>query len=93
MKEATGELSMTAVVVVIIGILAVALPLIINRVVKTMERNANCSAAFGCDTSTCTINDDGTASGTMTCQYVPDDADSAEDTETIVCGCKASTLD
>ena len=92
MKEATGELSMTAVVVVIIGILAVALPIIINRVVDTMERNAMCSAAFGCDTSACTINEDGTAEGVMTCHYVPEDG-GPEDEETITCGCKASTLE
>ena len=78
MKEATGELSMTAVVVVVIGILAVALPLIINQVINTMERNANCSAAFGCGDC---------ENGIKQCFYVPEDAENASDTEPISCGC------
>lgn len=82
MKEATGELSMTAVVVVVIAILAVALPAIINTVTKTMERNANCSAAFGCKTNMCTAD-----STVMTCYYVPDKGEKAGDTVEITCPC------
>ena len=82
MKEATGELSMTAVVVVVIGILAVALPMIINQVVNTAKRNANCAAAFGCITTTCNENGE----GTMQCQYVPED-DPEGGTKNIMCPC------
>jgi len=86
MKEATGELSMTAVVVVVIGILAVALPLIINSVVNSMERSANCRAAFGCKTNQCTADN-----RTMECQYVPEAGEATVDkttgTATIYCPC------
>ena len=86
MKEATGELSMTAIVVVVLGILAVALPMIINQVVKTAERNANCSAAFGCDVSTCGVDEEGNYTGTMTCQYTPDGT-AADASVAIKCPC------
>ena len=84
MKEATGELSMTAVVVVVIGILAVTLPIIINSVINSMERSANCRAAFGCQTNMC---DTGTV---MTCQFIPDDGegvDATTGTAAITCPC------
>lgn len=89
MKEATGELSMTAVVVVVIGILAVALPVIINQVTRTMERSANCAAAFAC--GTCQAN------GTMTCQYVPEPDEgvevNAQGTAPITCDCNEADID
>ena len=86
MKEATGELSMTAVVVVIIGILAVALPIIINQVIKTMERNANCSAAFGCKSNVCDAD-----TTIMTCYYVPEKGENAGKTVEITCPCSKDT--
>ena len=89
MKEATGELSMTAVVVVIIGILAVALPLIINQLTKTMQHSANCAAAFGCETSACDNNT------VMTCYYQPDGKNedgSFKEPVTIQCPCSESEV-
>ena len=86
MKEATGELSMTAVVVVVIGILAVALPLIINTVINNMERSTKCQNAFGCNTTTCAA--DGT--GTMVCKYIDEDASkntNADGTANVTCEC------
>ena len=86
MKEATGELSMTAIVVVVLGILAVALPMIIRTVTNTAKHNANCSVAYGCSACDAT-------SRTKKCYYIPDDT-TADDgsvvagTETeISCGC------
>lgn len=69
MKEATGELSMTAIVVVIIGIIAVAAPPIVRSVINSMSRSANCKAAFNCET-TCTNN-------MCTCWYLEEGASSA----------------
>ncbi len=66
MKEATGELSMTAVVVVVIGVLAVALPVIIRGVVSSARHNANCSASFNC-------TDSEDSSGMQDCYYCSDD--------------------
>ena len=60
MKEATGELSMTAVVVVIIGILAVAMPIVIKGVMSSMEKRTLCANAYACtgtgQTQSCTYN-------------------------------------
>ena len=63
MKEATGELSMTAIVVVVIGILAVAMPPLVSAVMDNMERRTLCANAYGCE---------GTGKN-ITCSYTTDE--------------------
>ena len=62
MKEATGELSMTAIVVVIIGVIAVAAPPIVKGVINSAGRSAKCQAAFNCTET----------DGKYTCDYIDD---------------------
>jgi len=71
MKEATGELSMTAIVVVILGLVAVLAPVIVNTVGNSLKMKAACQASFGCETSNCT------SQNTTTCLYIPDDPSNA----------------
>lgn len=73
MKDATGELSMTAVAVVAIaGIAVVFTTLVWPNIKANIERNTYCSQAYHCDCDgggkcTCSyIKDDGT-DGTVTC--------------------------
>lgn len=70
MKDATGELSMTAVAVVAIAAIALLFSTLIWPTIQTqIRRNTYCSSAFNCDCS------DG---GDMcTCQYCP--SESGED--------------
>ena len=52
MKEASGELSMTAVAVVAIGAIAVLFgTFIFPNIKNSLERQQLCSAAFGCTCS------------------------------------------
>ena len=83
MKEATGELNMTVVTVVIIAALAgigslVVLPAIQNG----LKNNSKCSAA-ACGVCTGTSGQKGTAS----CVYYETKADGTTDTQTIQCPC------
>lgn len=71
MKEATGELSMTAIVVVILGLIAVAAPVIINTVTNSLKMKTACQASYGCNTATCD------SASTTICLYVPDDEKNA----------------
>lgn len=49
MKEASGELSMTAITVVAIAAIAVVFTTLIwPGMKKTIERNTNCSQSFNC---------------------------------------------
>ena len=87
MKEATGELSMTAIVVVILALVAVLAPVIINTVGNSLKIKAACQASYGCDTKTC-----GTSSTTK-CYYQPADGEkcagkSSDDGCQITCSCK-----
>lgn len=78
MKEATGELSMTAIVVVILAVLAVVAPIIVRTVGNTMKMRAACQASYGC--TTC-------QNGTQTCKYLPDNCTTASCEEEITCSC------
>lgn len=53
MKEASGELSMTAIAVVAIGAIAVLFgTFIFPNIKSSLEMQQLCSAAFGCDCGT-----------------------------------------
>lgn len=63
MKEASGELSMTAIAIVAIGAIAVIFTtLILPQIKKTITRNANCSQAYDCTTPD--------SDGKATCKYL-----------------------
>ena len=70
MKEATGELSMTAIVVVIIGVIAIAAPPIVRSVIESAGRGAKCLAAFNCETEDNKI---------YSCKYMKDGEDEPQD--------------
>ena len=64
MKEASGELSMTAVAVVAIGAIAVLFTtLILPGLRANIKRNTYCSQAFNCKT-------EGAKSGYANCTYL-----------------------
>ena len=74
MKEASGELSMTAITVVAIAAIAgVFTTLIYPQIKKNIEIQAKCTSKFNCGTcsggmATCTIlTDDGTANTNFQC--------------------------
>ena len=72
MKEASGELSMTAVAVVIIGIVAVVAPVIIRSVGNSMKMKSNCRAAYACTTAdnemySCKYQDENGTEQTISC--------------------------
>lgn len=72
MKDATGELSMTAVAVVAIA----AIALLFQRVVwpqiqRTIKQNTYCSAAFACHC-------DGEDANVCTCSYIDEDGNTQE---------------
>lgn len=65
MKDATGELSMTAVAVVAIAAISVVFSTLIwPNIRATIMRSTYCSQAFGCDPST-------NQNGMVTCYYCP----------------------
>jgi len=73
MKEASGELSMTAVAVVAIAAIGVVFTTLVWPAMKrNIERNANCTNAYSCQ---CT-------DGKCTCLYLADDS---SDPVQIVC--------
>ena len=85
MKEATGELSMTAIVVVILAVVAAIAPIIIRTVGNTIKMRTVCAAAYGCNTGTqCSYNDTKkTWTGQATCSYQDDNGDE----KTVKCDC------
>lgn len=82
MKEATGELSMTAIVVVILAVVAVIAPIIVRTVGNSLKMKAACQASYGCDTTACKNGD--TGGETATCKYRDDSG--AE--QSVTCSCK-----
>ena len=76
MKDATGELSMTAIAVVAIAAIGVVFTqLVWPTIKKNITRSAHYSEAYGC-TST------GATAGTVKCVYMTDDSGTTTD---IVC--------
>jgi len=72
MKEATGDLSMTAVAIVAIAAIAAVFTMLIwPNIRATINRNTLCAQAFDCDVSEC----GGGGGGMMTCFYIPSDGD------------------
>ena len=73
MKEASGELSMTAVAIVAIAALSVLfLTVIFPNIKRSLEHNQLCSAAYGCTSCsggvcTCTAVNSSGATTTVTC--------------------------
>jgi len=67
MKEASGELSMTAITVVAIAAIAVVFTTLIWPGIKAnITRSTNCSQAFNCDMKTCPQPGD-----LCECWYIP----------------------
>ena len=72
MKEASGELSMTAVAVVAIAAIGVVFTTLIWPAIKNnITRSTNCTQAFDCtcsgDTCNCYYLDENDAKQTVTC--------------------------
>ena len=68
MKEASGELSMTAIAVVAIAAIGVLFTTLIWPSIKAnISRSSNCSQAFNCETPTA-------GAKTMKCEYCKDEA-------------------
>lgn len=77
MKEASGELSMTAITVVAIAAIAGLFTVIILPVIRNnIKRQAYCTTKFNCDTC---------SGGQQTCSYIDKD-DSIKDG--LVCPCE-----
>lgn len=75
MKEASGELSMTAVAVVAIAAVGVLFTTLIWPSIKSgILAQTKCSQAFNCKDNT---------NGTLTCNYYNDNGEVAKDT--VVC--------
>ena len=71
MKEASGELSMTAVAVVAIAAIGVLFTTLIWPSIKAnIQRNTNCAQAISCDDPTA-------GAKTQTCYYCVDDSSKA----------------
>ena len=69
MKDATGELSMTAVAVVAIAAIALVFRTLIWPAIQTsIEQSTYCSSAYGC-----TCGEDGKTSKTCSCYYTGKD--------------------
>lgn len=78
MKDATGELSMTAVAVVAIAAIATVFTTLVWPTIKTnILRSTYCSQAVRCDY-------DHEESGMITCYYCKDSSDTACN-ETVMC--------
>ena len=74
MKDATGELSMTAIAVVAIAAIGVVFTqLVWPTIKKNITRSAHCSEAYGC------VNN--TANGLVDCVYL----DESNVTQSIAC--------
>lgn len=78
MKEATGDLSMTAVAVVAIAAIGVVFSTLIWPQIRTnILRSTYCSQAFNCDCA---------EGNTCTCNYCTGDVGAGEDcTNTVTC--------
>lgn len=69
MKEASGELSMTAIAIVAIAAVGVVFTTLVWPSIKSgLKKNTYCSQAYGCETSQCTASN-----STMACKYTADD--------------------
>lgn len=84
MKDATGELSMTAVAVVAIAAISVVFSTLIWPTIRAnILRSTHCSQAFNC-----TAPDD---SGMSTCNYCVESDDGSQDcTQTVECAANNS---
>ena len=81
MKDATGELSMTAIAVVAIAAIGVVFSTIIWPQIKgNIMRNMHCSQAFDCTPGT---------NGMQTCNYCADDA--CTDIQPVQCSANSGT--
>lgn len=79
MKDATGELSMTAVAVVAIAAISVVFSTLIWPTIKSnITRSTYCSQAFNCNGG-----DTSDAGGMQTCQYCKND--DCSETGTVQC--------
>ena len=68
MKEASGELSMTAIAVVAIAAIGIVFTTLVWPAMRAgIQRNTNCAQAFNC---TCPGTD---AGGMCSCEYAADD--------------------
>ena len=76
---------MTAIVVVILGVVAVVAPIIIKTVGNTMKMKLACQSAYGCNTGTACTYDAANQrwSGTASCKY-QDENGTAKD---VSCNC------
>ena len=80
MKEATGELNMTVIVIVAIAAVAAIFYVFVWPVIQgNLTANARCSGAYGCG--------DCTDEGTMTCEGYYEEDGTLEETE-IQCSCE-----
>lgn len=78
MKEATGELNMTVIVVIAIAAIAALFYAFVWPAIRgNLERSTNCSSAFGCDACT---------NGTRACDGYYDESGAATSTS-IDCPC------
>ena len=69
MKDATGELSMTAVAVVAIAAIAVVFTTLIWPAIKSnITRSARCSQAYKCDGETCYYLDENNSELSVICK-------------------------
>lgn len=81
MKEASGELSMTAVAIVAIAAVGVIFTTLIWPAIQNgLRKNTYCTQAYACDTSQCTKAD-----STMSCKYTADDGNA----KSITCPCNS----
>ena len=83
MKEASGELSMTAIAVVAIAAIGIVFTTLIWPTIRSnINRNTRCAQAFNCEP--CTIGQD-----SMTqCWYTPEDDENSTQAEEIQCPCR-----
>ena len=81
MKEASSELSMTAIAVVAIAAIGVVFTTVVWPSIKTnIVNSAKCANAISCDPC---------SNGTCTCKYLDDNGNVA--TDTITCPDKSSS--
>ena len=88
MKEATGDLSMTAVAIVAIAAIAAVFTMLIwPQIRNTINVNTICAQAFGCETDSCNARGD-----RMQCHYVVADDPTGQQTDTIMCPCDSEAV-